>query len=791
MKAKRTNAARETTRPAPRQSQAVNGKGKGSRVRLLSLLTSAALVGGTAWLTAGDARAAFGDATNQNELPGPVKEIAVEMHEGTNMAVSPSPDGTRIAMTLQGGIWIVPANGGTAIKITPWDVEATQAAWSPDGQWIAFQNYSTAANYAIWVVKADGSQLHAITSGPFDDREPSWYPDSTKLIFSSDRSNDKQYKIWSATLTGTLQQLTTGTGAESNPVVSPDGSKIAYVDNGNTIYTMPANLSSAPVQFGGGNYPQWTPNSAGLVYQNTGGNLVVNGNVVTNGEDLFPFPVQYMGANKIMYTADGKIRTRDAAGGSVQALAFSATQTLRRPIITPSTTRPALGSLTPRTVKGINGAVISPDGESIAFIALNDLWVMRIGAAPVRLTNDTDRDVDPRWMPDSRSIYWSSDKNNAGNLAVDKIDVTTRVRTRVASIPGVSMIQPTLSPTQDRFAYSTGSGMTEVMDLATRTRTQLVAQLSPQPQVGRPSWTADGKKIIVTDNDRINPRFREGYNKLRVIDIETKTATWYPVGPLPATISDRTEGAAVYSPDGRKVAFVSDSVLKVMPTNADGSPSGPAVAITTDVADMLSWQSDSQTLLYMSAGQLRKIRADGTGVSNVALDMTYTPAAPAGTVIIQAGGLWDGIHEVVKKNVDIVITGNRITAIAPHSALRTAPTVINALNQVVMPGLWDPHFHPLNVYSGSQFNLVWAAMFAYGFTSVQSVAGPDLLQHRDPRGARGRQPDRPAALHVDAADGRQPGVVRHVAQRAQRRGGGSRGHALRRGRHRLGEDLRA
>src|SRR5205085_5685079 len=131
-----------------------------------------------------------------------------------------------------------------------------------------------------------------------------------------------------------------------------------------TIYTVPANLSAAPTQFGGGNYPQWTPNSAGLVYQNTAGNLVVNGSEVTNGEDLFPFPVQYMGANKFMYTADGKIRTRDAAGGSMQALALSATQTMRRPIITPSTTRPALGSLAPRQVTGIDAAVMSPIGAS-------------------------------------------------------------------------------------------------------------------------------------------------------------------------------------------------------------------------------------------------------------------------------------------------------------------------------------------------------------------------------------------------------------------------------------------
>src|SRR5215470_14732445 len=275
-------------------------------VRLMSLIACAAMVGGAAYLRAGDAVAQpYGTADNQNELPGPVKEIAVEMHEGTNMAAVPSPDGTKMVLSLQGGLWIIPSGGGTATKITPWNVESTQPAWSPDGQWIAFQNYSEQANYAIWVVKSDGSQLHALTSGPFDDREPSWYPDSSKVIFSSDRSDDKQYKIWSVTLGGTLQQLTTGTGAESNPVVSPDGTKIAFVDNGNTIRTVPANLSAAPTTFGSGNYPQWTPNSAGLVYQNTAGNLVVNGNAVTSGEDLYPFPVQYMGANQFVYTGTG------------------------------------------------------------------------------------------------------------------------------------------------------------------------------------------------------------------------------------------------------------------------------------------------------------------------------------------------------------------------------------------------------------------------------------------------------------------------------------------------------
>src|SRR5436190_8445551 len=320
-------------------------------VRLISLLACAALVGGAAYVRADDRdddrdarehehhgrdahKLGFAGPENQNELSRPTNDITLEMHEGTNMAASPSPDGTKMVLSLQGGLWTVHAGGGTATKITPWDVEATQPVWSPDGRWIAFQNYSTDANYAIWVVKSDGSQLHPLTSGPFDDREPSWYPDSTKVIFSSDRSNDKQYKIWSVTLDGVLKQLTTGTGAESYPVVSPDGTRIAFVNNGDTIFTMPADKSAAPTQFGSGNYPQFTPNSQGLVYQNTSGNLVVNGSAITNGEDLFPFPVQFTGTSKFTYTGNGKIRTRDANGGNLPDIAFSATQVARRPQIT-------------------------------------------------------------------------------------------------------------------------------------------------------------------------------------------------------------------------------------------------------------------------------------------------------------------------------------------------------------------------------------------------------------------------------------------------------------------------
>ena len=88
--------------------------------RLISLVAGAALAGGTPYALGADTSAlGLAGPENQNELTAPFNDITVEMHEGTNMAAVPSPDGTQMVLSLQGGLWIIPANGGTAKKITP------------------------------------------------------------------------------------------------------------------------------------------------------------------------------------------------------------------------------------------------------------------------------------------------------------------------------------------------------------------------------------------------------------------------------------------------------------------------------------------------------------------------------------------------------------------------------------------------------------------------------------------------------------------------------------------------
>lgn len=654
-----------------------------------------------------------------NELDGPTRVAAVQFSEGTNMAAAPSPDGQRIAFTAQGALWVMPATGGEARRITDWTVEPTAPVWAPDGSVIAFQNYSPEGNWHVWTVRPDGRDAKEVTTGFFDDREPAWTPDGRSLVFASDRSGDGQMKIWRYSLAdGRYTQLTQGPGAESNPTVSPDGSQLAFVD-GNRIFVV-AMAGGTPAQVAAGSMPAWPASGSQLIYQSTSRSLNAGGQDIVADEDLFPFPARLFG-DRLLYTADGRIRTRALAGGTATDIPFSATIHVKRP--TWDTRKDhRLDDFTSRQVKGISAPALSPDGRSVAFVALNDVWVMKIGEAPVRLTEDTDRDGNVQWTPDGSAVYFSTERGNAGALAVDRIDVATKARTRLAAIAAKSMVAPKMSPGGDRIAYTTLSGQLEVWDLGAGS--SRVVTPSVAVQVSTPQWTANGTRIVVVDNERINNRFREGYNKLRVIDVASGEASFHAVAEAPRQVSDREEGAAALSPDGSKLAVIIDSRLHVMPMNADGTPAGEAVAITDEAADLPSWAGDSQTLLYKAADKLRLVKADGSSAQDVAVPLQWAPKAPPPTTIVQAGALWDGVSDSLRPAVDIVISGARITAIRPRQTPEPGATVIDATQLTVMPGLWDPHVHPLTLYQGGQFGQIAALMLSYGITSTLSVAGP-------------------------------------------------------------------
>jgi Tol biopolymer transport system component len=160
--------------------------------------------------------------------PGTNKVKAITVSEGTDMAVTVSPDHKTMLMDLQGLTYSLPIAGGEAKQITgPYD-EVSHPDWSSKSPLVAIQSYA-GGTFHIWTMHPDGTGLKQITSGHGDDREPKISPDGKTIAFASDRAFKGSYDIWTVDIaTGALKQITSSEADEFEPNWTPDGSGIVF-----------------------------------------------------------------------------------------------------------------------------------------------------------------------------------------------------------------------------------------------------------------------------------------------------------------------------------------------------------------------------------------------------------------------------------------------------------------------------------------------------------------------------------------------------------------------------------
>src|SRR5262249_8656504 len=152
-------------------------------------------------------------------------------------------------------------------------------------------------------------------------------------------------------------------------------------------------------------------------------------------------------------------------------------------------------------VLGIVTPALSPDGKSVVFQALNDLWVMEIGKKPVRITNDSFYEVDPAWSPDGRFLAYSSDKAGTEDLYIR--DMTTGTERRLTPTNNAD-VSAAWSPDGTKIAFQTQNFDTQIIDVNTGAiRVVVPALFAP----GKPSWSADGNYLILAARMRYSTRF--------------------------------------------------------------------------------------------------------------------------------------------------------------------------------------------------------------------------------------------------------------------------------------------
>jgi Tol biopolymer transport system component len=154
------------------------------------------------------------------------KGLDVTVSEGTNLSFALSPDGTTVIMSLQGVLFSLPVEGGTANAITGYYLDAREPSFAPDGNSVVFHGYRN-GTWDLWSMPVGGGDQAPLTTDLFDDREAAFSPTGTEIAFSSDR--DGNYDIWLyAVADGSLTQLTATPENEYAPAWSPDGAQVAY-----------------------------------------------------------------------------------------------------------------------------------------------------------------------------------------------------------------------------------------------------------------------------------------------------------------------------------------------------------------------------------------------------------------------------------------------------------------------------------------------------------------------------------------------------------------------------------
>lgn len=150
--------------------------------------------------------------------------------------------------------------------------------WSPDGEQIVFTALSGAARN-LYKYDIEKDELTLLTNDRYDDIDVHWFPDGERIIFSSDRPHPDDYAMVDTSQfiygiynlqeldleTGRISPVMVGPGQNTEPVVSADGSKIAFVSNRNGIeniyvyYVDSARVMAVTNALTNAKSPSWSP----------------------------------------------------------------------------------------------------------------------------------------------------------------------------------------------------------------------------------------------------------------------------------------------------------------------------------------------------------------------------------------------------------------------------------------------------------------------------------------------------------------------------------------------------
>ena len=770
------------------------------------------------------------DSADSPDLPlEPARTLSLDTDEGTWISVDVSPDGETIVFDLLGDLYTMPFAGGDATPLTEGMAYDSQPRYSPDGSRVVFVSDRDGSEN-LWLIDVASQATRQVTNAPANNYEsPEWLPDGDYVVAAvgagalvgGDSARNPKLWMWHVE-GGTGIQLVKEPGSRriTGPAPTPDGRHIWFAQRErlwqyNAIFPQyqlavydrqTGEQYVRTSRYGSAFRPTISPDGALLVYgtrheDQTGLRLR---ELASGDERWLAYPVQRDDQESVA-GADvlpGMSFTPDSSevvvsyGGKIWRVPIAEDA---EPVPVRFRVQAELG-IGPELafeypvddrvrfpVRQIRDAAPSPDGTTLAFAALDRLYVRPIpDGEPRRLTDLDLVEAQPAWSPDGgwiAFVTWSAE--DGGHLYKVRADGSAPP-VRLSTRPAIFQ-HPAWSPDGERLVAIQGPARS-FREAARQTAPGASANIVSIPADGG-DWTlvapTDGRTFPHTtaDPDRIYLYHRQdGLVSIRWDGTDEK-AHVKVTGPAPTGAGDPAPPAALVlmAPAGdRALAQVRQDLYTLTVPHVGGEtpvvsvadPASASVPVRklTEVGGQFPawgargrrahWSIGNAHFIYdlddaeaaEEAARAAEAADDGAADANdraggdddapayepveIRVPVDAIRDIPNGYGVLRGGRVITMRGDEIVANADVVVQGNRILGIGRRGTVEFPDfaRIIEIPGTTIVPGFVDTHAH-MRPSFGVHKTQPWTylANLAYGVTTTRDpqTGTTDVLTYGD------------------------------------------------------------
>ncbi len=419
-----------------------------------------------------------------------------------------SPDGSQIAFTYKGDLYLVPSAGGVARPLTMHEAHDYMPVWSPDGSQIAFAS-DRYGNFDLFVISVKGGEPRRLTSHSAPESPFAFSPDGQSILFGAARMDTAENRSFPAAYMPELYRVPVAGGRVTQVLTTPaedvqysrDGRTLIYHDKKGQenpwrkhhvsavtrdiwLYDTQGGTHRKITTFDGEDRtPVFTDNDRAFYYlSEASGSFNVHRMNVAGGQSqqLTNFkarPVRFLTAARngmLSFSYDGALYTMTAG------------QTPRKVVITIASDAKATNERVVSVTNGASDLAVAPSGKEVAFIARGDVFVTSVeGGVTKQISRTPEQERSVGFSPDGKALIYSSERGNRWQIFEARRtrdeELHFYASTVVRESPLISnaheSYEPQYSPDGKQIAYIEDRMTLKVYDVATRqARTLLTDQ---------------------------------------------------------------------------------------------------------------------------------------------------------------------------------------------------------------------------------------------------------------------------------------------------------------------------